>query len=281
LAARAVPGVEAGDATRYSRILSLPRASGVLHATAPAPGATWLDCVLRLDDFRDLPAAVERTRRLFDLDADPVAVDQLLCRDPVLRPSVRKLPGIRVPGHVDGDEVAIRAIIGQQISVQAATRIATILVERYGGSVPGEGPLGRMFPDAATLAKVDPEELPMPRARGRTLVALATALADGTVRLDAGADRDDVATRLSAIKGIGPWTVSYVRMRALGDPDAFLPGDLALRRAIERSGRPSDERAATEAAQAWRPYRSYAMLHLWTTDMLDRPPRPATRGAKP
>lgn len=268
LAARAICGVEEASDDHYRRTLSLPRATAVLDAIAPAPDARWLQCSLRLEDFRDLPAAVERTRRLFDLDADPVAVDAALRRDATLRPSVSRHPGMRVPGHVDGTEVAIRAVVGQQVSVAAATRIASILAERYGTTIEGEGPLCRVFPDAATLAKVDPEELPMPRARGRTLVALARSLADGTIRLDAGADRERAGVDLASIKGIGPWTVSYVRMRALGDPDAFLPGDLALKRALDAAGLPSDERAATDHAQAWRPYRSYAMLHLWASDSL-------------
>jgi AraC family transcriptional regulator, regulatory protein of adaptative response / DNA-3-methyladenine glycosylase II len=275
LAARAVEGVEVGDATHYARTMALPHAAGTCAVDAPAPDATWVTCRLRLDDFRDLPAAVERTRRLLDLDADPVAVDAVLRRDAVLRPSVARHPGIRVPGHVDGEEVAIRAILGQQVSVAAATRLAGVLTERYGGIVQSDGPLCRMFPDAATIAKLDPEELPMPRARGRTLVELCRSLADGTVRLDVAADRDDVAASLAAIKGVGPWTVSYVRMRALGDPDAFLPGDLALRRALERLGRPSSERGATEAAQSWRPYRSYAMVHLWCHDTAAAPRTPA------
>ena len=266
LAGRAVDGVEAGDATGYARTLALPRATGTISVTAPAPDATWVACRLRLDDFRDLPAAVERTRRLLDLDADPVAVDAVLGRDPLLRRSVRRHPGIRIPGHVDGDEAAIRAVLGQQVSVRAATRIAGLLAERYGEPVEPSGPLVRLFPDAATLAKVDPETLPMPRARGRTLVALCRALADGTVRLDASADRDDAAVGLLTIPGIGPWTVAYVRMRALGDPDAFLPGDLGLRRALAHLGRPADGREATGVAEPWRPYRSYAMAHLWAMD---------------
>ena len=279
LAARAVAGVEAGDASRYARTMALPHAAGTLAVDAPAPEATWVTCRVRLDDFRDLPAAVERTRRLLDLDADPVAVDAALRRDPVLAPGVDRHPGIRVPGHVDGDEVAIRAVLGQQVSVAAATRLAGVLTERYGGTVTSDGPLCRLFPDAATIAKLDPVELPMPRARGRTLVELCAALADGSVRLDAAADRDDVGASLAAIKGIGPWTVSYVRMRALGDPDAFLPGDLALRRALERLGRPSSERGATEAAQSWRPYRSYAMVQLWSYDSAT-PTRKAPRAPR-
>ena len=272
LAARAIEGVEVGDTTTYARTLSLPRAAGTLLASAPDHDSTHLDCVLRLDDFRDLPAAVERTRRLFDLDADPIAVDAVLGRDPILRTSVRLVPGIRVPGHVDGDEVAIRAVLGQQVSVAAATRLATVLAERYGATVGADGPLRRVFPDAATLAKVDPGELPMPRARARTVVTLAAALADGTVRLDAGADREQAADALASIKGIGPWTVSYVRMRALGDPDAFLPGDLALRRALERFG--ASRGASDSTAESWRPYRSYAMLHLWTLDATTLNARP-------
>jgi AraC family transcriptional regulator of adaptative response / DNA-3-methyladenine glycosylase II len=276
LAARAIEGVEVGDATTYARTLSLPRAAGTVLASAPDRDSTHLDCVLRLDDFRDLPAAVERTRRLFDLDADPIAVDAVLGRDPILRASVRRVPGIRVPGHVDGDEVAIRAVLGQQVSVAAATRLATVLTERYGATVRADGPLRRVFPDAATLAKVDPDELPMPGARARTVVTLAAALADGTIRLDAGADREQAAEALASIKGIGPWTVSYVRMRALGDPDAFLPGDLALRRALERFG--SSHGTSDSSAESWRPYRSYAMLHLWTLDATTLTARP-TKGA--
>jgi AraC family transcriptional regulator of adaptative response / DNA-3-methyladenine glycosylase II len=280
LAARAVEGVEAGDAASYTRTLALPHAAGTLAVDAPAPDATWVNCRLRLDDFRDLPAAVERTRRLLDLDADPIAVDEVLRRDALLAPRVARHPGIRVPGHVDGDEVAIRAVLGQQVSVAAATRLATVLTDRYGEAVTNDGPLRRLFPAAATLAKLNPEELPMPRARGRTLVELCGALADGTLRLDLAADRDEMAARLLAIKGIGPWSVSYVRMRALGDPDAFLPGDLGLRRALEQLERPSDQVGATDAALAWRPYRSYAMVHLWTYDTGTNKSDPSTtRGA--
>jgi AraC family transcriptional regulator, regulatory protein of adaptative response / DNA-3-methyladenine glycosylase II len=266
LATRAMVGVEDGSATHYRRTLALPRATGVLEATAPEPSARWLDCSIRLDDFRDLPAAVERTRHLFDLDADPVAVDAALSEDRLLAPLVASNRGMRIPGCVDSTELAVRAIIGQQVSVAAATRTAAILADRYGTSVEPDGPLCRVFPDAQTLAKVDPGELPMPRARARTVVELARALADGTVRLDAGADREHSADILREIKGVGPWTVSYIRMRALGDPDAFLPGDLALQRALRQAGRDTDVRASTEASSTWRPYRSYAMLHLWTSE---------------
>jgi AraC family transcriptional regulator, regulatory protein of adaptative response / DNA-3-methyladenine glycosylase II len=279
LAARAMAGVEDATATHYRRTLALPRATGVLEALVPEPSARWLDCTIRLDDFRDLPAAVERTRHLFDLDADPVAVDAALSEDPLLAPSVGRHPGMRIPGCLDSTELAVRAVIGQQVSVAAATKTAGILAERYGTSIEPDGPLCRVFPDAQTLAKVDPTELPMPRARARTVVELARAIADGTVRLDAGADRERSADTLLELKGVGPWTVSYVRMRALGDPDAFLPGDLALQRALREAGRDTDVRASTEASTAWRPYRSYAMLHLWAMEPGARTTRTsATKG---
>jgi len=277
LAERAIIGVEVGDEHSYARTLALPYATGVLRATAPAPDARWLDCTISLEDFRDLPAAVERTRRLFDLDADPVAVDETLARDPLLRRCVEGSPGMRVPGHVDGNEIAVRAILGQQVSVAAARRLAGDLAEKLGRPVDGGGGLVRTFPDAASIGALDPGELPMPRARATTLVTLAGALANGEIRLDAGADRDDVATALLGIKGVGPWTVSYVRMRALGDPDAFLPGDLALRRTLARVGRSVVGAAPTEASLPWRPYRSYAMLHLWS---LDEGARRPNKGAK-
>lgn len=282
LAARAIAGVEDAGAAYYRRTLALPRATGVLEALAPEPRATWLDCSIRLEDFRDLPAAVERTRRLFDLDADPVAVDAVLSEDPLLARSVSRHGGMRIPGCVDATELAVRAVVGQQVSVAAATRTAGILAERYGTSIEPDGPLCRVFPDAATLAKVDPTELPMPRARAKTVVELSRAIADGSVRLDAGADRERSADALLELKGVGPWTVSYVRMRALGDPDAFLPGDLALQRVLRRAGRDTDVRASTGASLPWRPYRSYAMLHLWMTDTgAPAPRRTETKGERP
>jgi AraC family transcriptional regulator of adaptative response / DNA-3-methyladenine glycosylase II len=266
LAARCVPGVEEGDASSYRRTLRLPHAGGSVEVHAPIAAARWVDCTIQVEDFRDLTAVVARTRRLFDLDADPVSVDGVLRSDPVLRRGVEERPGIRVPGHVDGDEVALRAVLGQQVSVAAATRLASIITDRYGDTCTLDSTLTRYFPTAAALSAIDPGDLPMPRARGLTFVTLAKALSDGSVRLDAGADREEAARTLGAIKGIGPWTTSYVQMRALGDPDSFLPGDLALRRTLDRCGLSSHEKAATARAEAWRPYRSYAMLQLWALD---------------
>ena len=170
-----------------------------------------------------------------------------------------------MPGSVDGDEIAVRAVLGQQISLAGAVSLGGKLVQRYGEPV-GEGP-DRLFPAAATLAEVDPETLPMPRARGRALVGLCRSLADGDVRLDRGADRAEVRASLLALPGIGPWTADYVAMRALGDPDVFLPTDIGVRRALTGLGRDPGEVAVL--SPRWRPWRSYALMQLWST--LDLP----------
>jgi AraC family transcriptional regulator of adaptative response / DNA-3-methyladenine glycosylase II len=265
LAARAVPGVEDGDANRYRRTLSLPHGAGVAEVTAEPGVQGYLRCSLALDDLRDLTAAVHRLRRLCDLDADPVAVQDSLGKDPILGPAVAALPGLRTPGHVDGDELALRAVIGQQVSVSGARTIAGRLAAEHGRRLGHEsGSLKYLFPSAAAIAAVDPGDLPMPTSRAKALVRLASALASGEVVIDSGADRDVVGASLLAIPGIGPWTVSYVRMRALGDPDAFMPSDLGVRRALEARGLEGGEKSATAAAEAWRPWRSYALQYLWS-----------------
>ena len=270
LAARAVPGVEAGDRTSYSRTLALPHGAGVVALEA---GEGHVGCTLRLDDVRDLAAAVARCRRLLDLDADPGAVDGQLGGDPVLGPLVAARPGLRMPGAVDGAEVAIRAVLGQQVSVAAARTTAAKLVRRYGERVPAAaattgGGLNFRFPAPEALAEADPSTLPMPRARAETVVRLARALAGGDVAVDPGADRDELAAHLSSIAGIGPWTIAYIRARALGDPDTFLPTDLGVRRALaslNHAVAAADAQAASALAEAWRPWRSYALLHLWAS----------------
>jgi AraC family transcriptional regulator of adaptative response / DNA-3-methyladenine glycosylase II len=263
LAARAVPGLESGDEHTYSRVLRLPHSIGRARLT---PEPARVQCTLQLIDMRDLAAAVERCRRLLDLDADPVAIDQQLAADPQLEPWVTKTPGVRVPGHVDGFEIAVRAIIGQQISVAGARTVAARIVARLGDEVPGDDDvLTHAFPTAATLAGADPESLPMPRTRGRAIVTLARAVADGSVVLDRSADRRDVRAALLALPGIGPWTADYIALRALGDPDVFLPTDLGVRQALTRLGFDPDPRVAHGRAEAWRPWRSYALMHLWST----------------
>ncbi len=268
LATRAVPGLESVTGTSYSRSLRLPHGTGLveveLRDQAEAGTTAFVPATFRLDDLRDLSAAVERVRRLLDADCDPVAIGDAFAGDPLLGRLVRDTPGLRVPGHVDGDELAVRAVLGQQVSVAAARTTAARLVREYGEPLPEpHDGLTHVFPSAERLAEIEPESLPMPRARGRALIALCRALADGDVRLDRGADRDDVREALLEIAGIGPWTADYIALRALGHPDVFLPSDIGIRDALRGLGR--DPAEASRLAAAWSPWRSYAQLHLWQT----------------
>jgi AraC family transcriptional regulator of adaptative response / DNA-3-methyladenine glycosylase II len=279
LAARAIPGVEEVRDGRYRRTIQLPNGTGIL-ALGPlgaAPALGYVDCELQLEDLRDLTAAVQRCRRLLDLDADPEAVTGYLAADPVLGPLALASPGRRSPGHVDGSELALRAVLGQQVSVAAARRLGARLVTAYGKPLERpDGSLTHCFPAAETLAAADPATLPMPRSRGQALTGLAAALASGELSLDPGAERDRAEAILLRLPGIGPWTASYIRMRALSDPDAFLPGDVGVLDALARlgvfgsipaatgpSGRAWASRGAAAVAESWRPWRSYAVHHLW------------------
>jgi len=261
LAARAVPGVEKVEGARYRRSLRLTRGAGVVEVEL---GGDAVSCRLWLDDERDAGAAVERVRRLLDLDADPDAVAAVLGRDPLLGPLVAAMPGLRVPGAVDGTELAVRAVLGQQVSVAAARTAAARLTDAHGERVAQpQGGVVALFPSAATLAAVDPASLPMPRSRATALVGLCGALASGELRLDPAADRDEALAALLALPGIGPWTGGYVAMRALGDPDVFLVEDLGVRHGLGRIGGPTGLREARELAAGWAPWRSYASQYLW------------------
>lgn len=262
LGARAVPGVEEVVGGTYRRTLALPHGAGIVALT---PRADGVDALLRLADLRDLTAAVERTRRLLDLDADPIAVDDVLRRDRVLRPLVRRAPGRRVPGCVDGTELAMRTLLGQQVTVAGARTLASRLVRDHGKplDVP-DGGLTHRFPDAESIADADLDGLGVPGRRAEALGLLARRIAEGTIEIDAGADRDELRARLHELPGIGPWTVEYVLMRGTGDPDAFLPTDLAVRRGLAALGLDSKPRAALERAEPWRPWRAYALAHLCT-----------------
>jgi len=287
LGARAIPGVEEVRDGCYRRTINLPNGVGILslgplvpspgkHGPASRPDPGYVECELQLEDLRDLTAAVQRCRRLLDLDADPETVTGYLAADPVLGPLARANPGRRSPGHVDGSELALRAVLGQQVSVAAARRLGARLTAAYGKPLSRpDGPLTHCFPAAETLAAADPGTLPMPRSRALALTGLAAALAGGEVSLDPGADRDRTAAALLALPGIGPWTVSYIRMRALSDPDAFLPTDVGVLEALTRLGavpagtgpaaRSRAARAAAALAEDWRPWRSYAVHHLWAS----------------
>jgi AraC family transcriptional regulator of adaptative response / DNA-3-methyladenine glycosylase II len=257
LAATAVPGVEEWRDGAYRRTLRLPHGHAVV-ALRPLPD--HIGCQLTLTDLRDLAMAISRCRRLLDLDADPVAVDDLLAADPVLAPLVVKAPGRRVPRTVDGEELAIRAVLGQQVSTAAARTHAARLVTAHGEPIedPGGG-LTHLFPDPEALADLDPESLAMPRSRRRTLLGLIGAFGD--LDLGAGSDWNRARATLDALPGFGPWTVETIAMRALGDPDAFLPTDLGVKVAAKALGLTS----LVGHSAAWRPWRAYAVQHLWAT----------------
>jgi AraC family transcriptional regulator of adaptative response / DNA-3-methyladenine glycosylase II len=274
LGARAIPGVEEIRDGQYRRAIMLPNGPGILslaHFGGPGSAPGYVDCELQLEDLRDLTAAVQRCRRLLDLDADPETVTGYLSSDPVLGPLALANPGRRSPGHVDGNELALRAVLGQQVSVAAARQLGARLVAAYGKPLSRpDGPLTHCFPEAETLAAADPAALPMPRSRALALTGLASALASGELSLDPGAERDRAEAVLLALPGVGPWTASYIRMRALSDPDAFLPSDVGVLDALGRLGaipegtpRARAARAAAALAETWRPWRSYAVHHLW------------------
>ncbi|MGI8576224.1 MAG: AlkA N-terminal domain-containing protein [Egibacteraceae bacterium] len=258
---RAIEGVERGEGASYRRSLDLPRAEGVVELT-PAEG--HVRCRLRLADFSDLSAAVRRCRRLLDLDADPVATDRHLAADPLLAPLVAGVPGRRVPGAVDGWEIAVRAVVGQQISVRAARTILARLVAAHGHPLATpEGNLTHQFPRPEAVEQADLAQLGLPHARRETLRLLAVEVARGALDLDGAADREETVARLRTLPGVGPWTAGYIRMRALADPDVFLPTDAAVRRALRRLGQSDGPQASAERARRWRPWRSYALMHLW------------------
>ncbi len=266
LGARAVPGVEAYAQGRFTRALRLPHG----HAVASLePGPEHVAATLTLAALSDLSAAVARCRRLLDLDADPGAVDELLGSDPLLSPLVRATPGRRVAGAVDGFETAVRAVAGQQVAVAGARNVLARLVAASAPPVAvsvrsGVGTISRLFPSAAELLAAPDTAFAMPAQRRGALRALARSVEDGMLTLQAGADPAEVATRLVALPGVGPWTASYVAMRALGDPDVFLASDLGVRRALTRLGAPSSPAASLAVSERWRPWRSYALMHLWS-----------------
>ncbi|RPF37490.1 AlkA N-terminal domain-containing protein [Streptomyces sp. TLI_185] len=264
LAATAVPGVEEWRDGAYRRTLRLPYGHGI--ATL-APEPDHIACRLTLSDLRDLPVAISRCRRMLDLDADPVAIDDQLRTDPLLAPLVDKAPGRRVPRTVDEAEFAVRAVLGQQVSTAAARTHASRLVTAHGDPIDDpEGGLTHLFPTPEALAALDPESLAMPRTRRTTFTTLVRQLADGTVHLGPESDWPETRAQLLALPGFGPWTVDVIAMRALGDPDAFLPTDLGIRRAAQDLGLPSTPSALTARAAAWRPWRAYAVQYLWATD---------------
>jgi AraC family transcriptional regulator of adaptative response / DNA-3-methyladenine glycosylase II len=253
LGARAIPGVEERVEGTYRRTLTLPYGAATAALT-PGPRAARLHRrrtharrrARPGADGHPLPPALRPRRR-------PAAVDEVLAADPALAESVRKEPGVRVPGAVDGFEIAVRAVVGQQVSVPAARKVLGKLVTAAGRAG---------FPDAAALLALPDEAFAMPAARRATLRGLATAVVEG-LRLDGGSDRAEARAALLELPGIGPWTADYIALRALGDPDVFLPTDLGIRRGAAALGLPDDPKKLAAHAERWRPWRSYATIRLW------------------
>jgi AraC family transcriptional regulator of adaptative response / DNA-3-methyladenine glycosylase II len=255
--------VERFDDDGYRRTFSLGGATGVLSVRPSRDGAA-----LELTVSPSPPAALleiaTRVRRQFDLDADPDAIGSVLGRDPRLAPLVARRPGLRVPGAWEPFETAVRAILAQQVSVAAATTLAGRLVARHG--VPLASPaagLTHVFPAPAALAEADVGSFGIPGARAEAIRALARAVASGALRLGPGATPEETIARLRELPGFGPWTASYVAMRACGEPDAFPAGDLGVRKALAESGALASAAEAERRSQAWRPWRAYATMHLW------------------
>ncbi len=271
LAATAVPGVEEVRGECYRRTLRLAHGPGIVELT---PTPDHIQCRAVLTDLRDLTTTISRCRRLLDLDADPIAVDTRLATDPVLGPLSAKVPGRRVPRCVDGAELAVRAVLGQQISIAAARAHAARLVTAVGEPVTDpEGALTHLFPEPTAVLGAD---LALPAGRRRTLDALCRSL-ERQLDLGPGGDRDEARSVLGRLPGIGDWTIEIIAMRALGDPDAFPATDLGVRRAASSLGLPSSPAALTRRADGWRPWRAYAVQYLWATaeHPINRWPPPA------
>lgn len=287
---RAIPGVEEVVDGRYVRSVRLPGGVGVVAVDGVADtdgGDSFVAARIRLStrgptrgrtrsaarpgtedplpgEPVDLEAGVAAVRRALDLDCDPATVDAALGADPLLAPLVAATPGRRAPGHVDGGELAVRAVLGQQVSLSAARRLAGHLAALCGDPLPHPvGGVTTAFPTPAAIAEADLDRIGTPGTRRTTLRTLARRLADGDISLGPEADPDEVERRLLEIRGIGPWTAAYVRMRGLGDHDVLLTTDLGVRHALERLGAGGVEPASL--TRRWSPWGSYAVQHLWAS----------------
>jgi AraC family transcriptional regulator of adaptative response / DNA-3-methyladenine glycosylase II len=261
---RAIPGVERVDGATYLRTVRLGERTGSLAVSPKGAGAPSLVASVSLSLAPELTIVIARLRALFDLDAQPHVIAEHLRGDPRLAPLVRRAPGLRLPGAFDPFEVAVRAVLGQQISVKGATTLAGRLAGAFGRTTVAPWGPARFFPTAAELAAAPVaalRALGLPEARARTIVDLARAVVQGAIDLSGSAEPAATLAGLLGLRGIGPWTAHYVAMRALGWPDAFVAGDLGVRRALGLSS----ARAAEARAEPWRPWRAYAVMHLWGT----------------
>lgn len=276
LRGRALPGVEHVDGESYTRVIGTPAAPGWLRvgrADAKA-GEHALSLELHGAAPGELLGIVQRLRRMFDLDADPQAIAAALSRDARLRPLLRKRPGLRLPSGWDGFEIAVRAIIGQQVSVAAARTLTARLAQRFGHALEGDAAmqfpasLTHLFPTPDALADADGTAIGLTRARAQAVRTVARALLDGDADFRSERTLEDFVARWVALPGIGPWTAHYMALRALGHPDAFPAEDLVLQKAVPIDGSRLSAKALTARAEAWRPWRGYAVIHLWRESML-------------
>jgi AraC family transcriptional regulator, regulatory protein of adaptative response / DNA-3-methyladenine glycosylase II len=289
LGLRAIEGVERADALGYVRTIQAGEAPGLLWV-APSAKPGRLSVRVKLSDLSALPGVIARVRRVFDLSADPEAISAHLSKDPALAPRIAARPGLRAPGAWDGFELAVRAILGQQITVTAARRLAGQIARRWGAPLPqslaGEvDGLIHVFPSPERLAGADLSDLPMPRARSRALESLAAAAAADPGLFEPRGALEGAVARLKALDGVGEWTAQYIAMRQLREPDAFPAGDIGLLRAMAGPDGKRPSAAALQArAETWRPWRAYAALHLWTGEAVpdpqfSTPAAPAAKGA--
>jgi AraC family transcriptional regulator, regulatory protein of adaptative response / DNA-3-methyladenine glycosylase II len=266
LGARAIPGVEAFDGRTFRRSMRTTTGRIAVIGLTPDPARGHVALHASIDDASHLEAVIPPARRLLDLDADPGPIDELLARDPALRPSVRSTPGLRSPGTIDGFELAVRAVLGQQVSIRAARTFAGRIAIAAGTPLPPElvaGNLTHIFPTAEQLAVAPLDTIGLTSRRRTSLQRLAQLVADGELDLSGRAERETTLETLLSIPGIGPWTASYVAMRALGDTDAFPASDFGIRAGFEALGLPTSSGAIERHAERWRPWRSYAVMHIW------------------
>jgi len=261
-APRAIPGVEAVEPGVYRRTIRVGDVAGTLRVR-PERRAPRLRAAFRVPRGTDVAPLAARVRRLFDLDASPAAVARGLAREPRLASAVGARPGLRVPGAWDAFELAVRTVLGQQVTVRGATTLAGRLVAAFGEATRADG-LTHLFPPAGALVDADLASIGLPRARAATIRALAAAARAGALAFDARPSLDTVVTRLGAIPGVGPWTAHYVAMRGYGCTDAFPAGDLGLRKALANGAAPLPAGDLIRRAERWRPWRAYAAMHLWS-----------------
>lgn len=265
LRTRALPGVELVDEHSYARVFGPADAPGWLRVSAWPNDEHALKLELHCPQPTQLLGVVTKLRRMFDLDANPQAIADTFRCDAILGPLIARRPGLRLPGGWDGFEIAVRAILGQQISVAAARTLATRIVQRWGEPLPLSPMTGleRLFPTPAALAQADLREIGLTTTRATTVCGMAQALLDGQVDFRAEQSLDEFIARWIALPGIGEWTAHYIAMRALSDPDAFPAADLILRRKATTDAAALSTKALTQRADAWRPWRAYAVIHLW------------------